>query len=130
MFLDQGQEFTRFCNGCLVHCLSICFGSFCKPPNWVYGICIKCSTAFGRISSQRPAFFSLTMLLRSTITGLQKNENDKGVYHFRCKDMLLYLQSGSSIVRAAMVFSILERTSVSEPLSVTTWIYLQVISRY
>ena len=49
------------------HILQWPLGSFYEPPYWEQGACTKCSIAFGSISSQRHAFFSLTLLTRSTI---------------------------------------------------------------
>ena len=42
-------------------------GSFCKPPHWKRDPCTKCSIVFGSISSQRSAFFSLTLQSRALI---------------------------------------------------------------
>ena len=51
-----------------IHCiLQWLLGSFCKPPHWSHGPCMKCSVASGSNSSQRPVFFSLTLQSRSMI---------------------------------------------------------------
>ena len=42
-------------------------GSVCKHPHRSHGPCMKCSIVSGSISSQRPAFFSLTLQSRSMI---------------------------------------------------------------
>ena len=42
-------------------------GSFCEPLHWNHGPYMKCSIASGSISSQKPAFFSLTLQSRSII---------------------------------------------------------------
>ena len=52
-FLDQGQEFVIFSNGCLDLSANLLIGNM--------GSYIECSIAFGRISSQKPAFCFLTL---------------------------------------------------------------------
>ena len=49
------------------HSLQWQLWSFCEPPNWLYGHCAKCLLTLSIISSQRPAFFFLTLLSKSTI---------------------------------------------------------------
>ena len=49
------------------HILQWLLGSFCKPPHWKHGPCIKCSLFFGSISFQRPVFFSLKLQSRAMI---------------------------------------------------------------
>ena len=49
------------------HILQWLLGSLCEPPNWLYGPCTKYLISMGSISSQRPAFFFVTLLSRSTI---------------------------------------------------------------
>ena len=74
----------------------------------------KCSTASGSISSQRPAYFYLTLQLRS------KDSQGAHQFTFDARDMFLSHQMGLRFVRAAVACAILERTSGLEPSSETT----------
>ena len=49
------------------HILQWLLGSFCEHPSWLYGPCTECLTTLSSISSQRPVFFFLTLLSRSTV---------------------------------------------------------------
>ena len=85
---------------------------------------MKCSIASGSISSQKPAFFSLTLQSRSMIhSHAYRNmemTRERISFTFDPRDMLLSLQMGFSFVRAAVACAILERTSGLEPSSETT----------
>ena len=58
-FLDDGQELIIFFNGCLDVSANLLIGSM--------GPCTKWEIVYGIISSQRPAFFHLTVQTRSMI---------------------------------------------------------------
>ena len=84
---------------------------------------MKCSIASGSISSQKPAFFSLTLQSRSMIhrhTEIWKMTKEHISFTFDPRNMLLSHQMGFSFVRAAVACAILERTSGLEPSSETT----------
>ena len=81
---------------------------------------MKCSIASGSISSQKPAFFSLTLQSRSMIHRNMDMTRERISFTFDPRDMLLSLQMGFSFVRAAVACAILERTSGLEPSSETT----------
>ena len=84
---------------------------------------MKCSRASGSISSQKPAFFSLTLQSMSIIhrhTEIRKCKREHISFTFDPRAMFLSLQIGFSFVRAAMACAILERTSGLEPSSETT----------
>ena len=49
------------------HIIQWLLGSFCEPPHWEHSPYMKCSIASGSISSQKHAFFSLTLQARSMI---------------------------------------------------------------
>ena len=71
---------------------------------------------FGSISSQRSVFSSLTLLSRCMIYINMEMTRER----LDPNDMLLSLQIGFSVVKAAVACSILERTSAYESSSVTT----------
>ena len=73
---------------------------------------MKCSIASISISSQKPAFFSLTLPNEMTRECIS--------FIFDPRDMLLSLQMGFSFVRAAVACAILERISCLEPSNETT----------
>ena len=81
---------------------------------------MKCSIASGSISSQKPAFFSLTLQSRSMIHRNMEMTRGRTSFTFDSRDMLLSLQMGFSFVRAAVACAILEKTSGFEPSSETT----------
>ena len=83
---------------------------------------MKCLIASGSISSQRPAFFSLTLQLRSMIHKHTEMEMTRECisFTFDPRDMLLSLQKGFRLVRDAVACAILERISGLEPASETT----------
>ena len=84
---------------------------------------MKCSIASGSISSQKPAFFSLTLQSRSMIhrhTEIWKWQGSTSASPLIQEICFLSLQMGFSFVRAAVACSILERTSGLEPSSETT----------
>ena len=68
--LRHGQTILAFISWLgsgVCHILRWLLGSFCEPPHWLHGPYMKCSIAFSSISSQKPAFFSLTLQSRSMI---------------------------------------------------------------
>ena len=80
LFLDQCQYFIMFYNSC-----------FDLSANFLNGymylvlernVQAKCSVAYCTISSQRPAFFSLTQPTRSSIHRHTKYGNDKEEHQF------------------------------------------------
>ena len=83
---------------------------------------MKCSIASGSISSQKPAFFSLTLQSLHDSQAYRNMEmaRERISFTFDPRDMLLSLQIGFSFVRAAVACAILERTSGLEPSSETT----------
>ena len=81
---------------------------------------MKCSIASGSISSQKPAFFSLTLQSRSMIHRHTEMTRERISFTFDPRDMFLSLQMGFSFVRAAVACAILERISGLEPSSETT----------
>ena len=83
---------------------------------------MKCSIASGSISSQKPAFFSLTAVKVHDSQAYRNMEmtRERISFTFDPRDMLLSLQMGFSFVRAAVACAILERTSGLEPSSETT----------
>ena len=81
---------------------------------------MKCSIASGSISSQKTAFFSLTLQSRSIIHRHTEMTRERISFTFDPRDMLLSLQMGFSFVRAAVACAVLERTSGLEPSSETT----------
>ena len=86
---------------------------------------MKCSIAFGSISSQKPAF--LFFFLSNSAVNVHDSQAYRNMemtrerisFTFDPRDMLLSLQMGFSFVRAAVVCAILERTSGLEPSSET-----------
>ena len=93
---------------------------------------MKCSIAFGCISSQKPAFFSLNSAVKVHDSQAYRNmgmTREHISFTFDPRDMLLSLQMGFSFVRAAVDCAILERTSGLEPSSETTApIYLKLVT--
>ena len=83
---------------------------------------MKCSIASGSISSQKPAFFSLTAVKVHDSQAYRNMEmtRERISLTFDPREMLLSLQIGFSFVRAAVACAILERTSGLEPSSETT----------
>ena len=81
---------------------------------------MNCFTASGSISSQKPAFFSLTLQSRSQAYRNMEMTREHISITFNPRDMLLSLQMGFSFVRAAVACAILERTPGFKPSSETT----------
>ena len=81
---------------------------------------MKCSIASGSISSQKPAFFSLTLWSRSMIHRHIEMIREHISFTFDPRDILLSLQMGFSFVRAAVACVIFERISELEPSSETS----------
>ena len=81
---------------------------------------MKCSIASSSISSQKPAFFSLTLQSRSMIHRHTEIWKWQGSASASPLIQEMSLQMDFSFVRAAVACSILERTSGLEPSSETT----------
>ena len=83
---------------------------------------MKCSIASGSISSQKPAFFSLTQQSRSMIhrhTEIWKWPRSASASPL-IQEICFYLSKWASFVRAAVACAIFERYSGLEPSSETT----------
>ena len=94
---------------------------------------MKCSIASCSISSQKPAFFSLTLQSRSMIHRQEYRNmemtRERISVTFDPRHMLLSLQMGFSFVRAAVACAMLERISGLEPSSETTALrYLKLVT--
>ena len=84
---------------------------------------MKCSIASGSMSSQKPAFFSLTLQSRSMIRRHTEIWKWQGITSASplIQEICCYLSKwASAFVRAAVACAILERTSGLEPSSETT----------
>ena len=104
-FHDHDQ-FILFSDGCLDLSANLLIG---------YMVLIKCSITLSSISSQRPVFYFLALLSKSMIYRHTRNMEvtmEHISFTFVPRDMLnLSYQSGFSFIRAAVVSTILERTS-------------------
>ena len=104
----------------------------------LYGISLyECSIAFSSILSQRPAFFPVTLLSRSTIHRYRENMDmtrERISFTFDPRDILLSLQIGVSFVMACvacMACALLDRISGFELSSETTapwYMYLKLVT--
>ena len=108
------------------HIFQWLLGSFLRISSFItWSLYEMFHNSFCSISSQRPAFFSLTLLSRFMVhrhieIWNMEMTRDHISFTFDPRNMLLSFQFGFNFVRATVACSVIERSSGFEPSSKTT----------